>query len=110
METGPMSQNDRPLKHILQFANVARPIISGECLQSRRRNGFNVPAHALRMFLDEVAREQRYVSAAFPQRWNIQWEYVQAVIQITPKLTLLDHLLQIPVCGCDDPDVHMDRP
>src|ERR1035438_8407502 len=62
------------------------------------------------MFLDKVAREQRYVSAAFPQRWNIQWKYVKPVIQIAPKLAFLDHLLQVPVGGGDYPDVHMDRP
>ena len=35
---------------------------------------------------------------------------MQAVIQITPKLTFFDHMLQVPVCGSDDADVHLDCP
>src|SRR5271165_1151982 len=34
---------------------------------------------------------------------------MQAIVQITPKLAFLDHLLQVPVGGGDKPDVDMNR-
>jgi len=49
MECAPTSEDNRPLKHMLQLADVSGPVIVPECVQGRGRNRFDVPAHALCM-------------------------------------------------------------
>ena len=57
------------------------------------------------MLLDEVARQERYVFPAVPQRWNMQWKNMQAIVEVGAKLVVLHHCLQIPICGGDQTGV-----
>ena len=75
-------KDDGPLKHILQFPDIARPVVTCQGVQCRRRNSINLPTHALGVFLNKVARQEGYVFAAIPKRRNAQRENMQAVIKI----------------------------
>src|ERR1035441_10263563 len=74
------------------------------------RNAFDVPAYALRVFLDEIASEHRDVLTAVPQGRNIHWKDGQPVIQVRAELVLLDHPLQVAIGGGDNPHVHTSGP
>ena len=67
-----MRQNDGPLQNILQLTNVPGPVIPREGFHRGCRNIVDCPAHSLCMFLNEIAREQRYVFAALPKRRHAQ--------------------------------------
>ena len=56
-ELRPVAQNHGPLDDVLQFANIARPIVVRERFQRLRWNSLDFPVQTLRVFLDEVARE-----------------------------------------------------
>src|ERR1700687_4486760 len=86
-----MSQNDGPLQHILQLTNVPRPVIPREGFHRGCRNVVDCPAHPLRMFLNEVAREQRYVFAALPERRYAQRKDVEPVVQVGAKFVFVHH-------------------
>jgi hypothetical protein len=62
------------------------------------------------MFLDKVARQQRYVFAALPQWWNIQGKNVQPIIEVGAKFALFHHRLQVPVRSGYESDVGPDGP
>src|SRR5689334_598955 len=104
-----MSQNYGPLQHILQLPNVPRPVIPREGFHRGCRNVVDGPAHSLCMFLNEVAREQRYVFAALPKRRHAQRKDVEPVVQVGAKLVLVHHRLQVAVRGSHEADVRSDR-
>src|ERR1700730_8879047 len=54
-------QNHRPLGHILQLTDVARPAIADEAFHSFRGDRINRPAHLPRKVLNEVTNKQRDV-------------------------------------------------
>src|SRR5665213_2744698 len=104
-----MSQNDGSLQHILQLPNVPWPVIPREGFHRGCRNVVDCPAHSLCMFLNEVAREQRYVFATLPKRWHTQRKDVEAVIQVGPKFVFVHHGLEVPVRGSHEADIRPDR-
>src|ERR1017187_3955015 len=108
-ERASLGQDDGPLEYILQFADVARPVIVRECIQNRGRNQIDVATHALRMFLDKVAREQRYVFTALSQWWNLQGENMQPVVEIGAEFAFLHHCFKVTVGGGDQAGVSPDR-
>ena len=61
------------------------------------------------MLLDEVARQQWYIFPAVPQRRNVQWKNMQAIIKVGAKLVFLNHCLQIAICGGDQTCIGADR-
>ena len=104
-----MSQNDGTLQYILQLSNIPRPVIPREGFHRGFRNLVDCPAHPLRMFLNEVAGEQRYVFAALPKRRHAQRKDVEPVVQICAKLVLVNHSLQVAVSGGYEAYVGPDR-
>ena len=102
-------QDDRPLQHVLQFADVAGPIVVRQRVQNRRRNGIDVTAHAMGVLLYEVAREQRHVFAAVSQWRNMHREDMQPIVKLGPESVVLHHGLQIPVRSSHQPGVRADR-
>src|SRR4029077_7459145 len=110
LELRAVAQNDRSLNDILQFANIAGPIVTGERLDRLGWNAFDFPSHPSSVLLDKKASEYRDVLAALPQGRNVQWEYGQPVVEVRPELVLRDHRFQVPIgCG-DNPNVNVDRP
>src|SRR5205085_10801250 len=55
--------------------------------------------HSRCMFLDEVARGQRYVLAPLPEWWNMQRKNMQPIVKIRAEFALLHHCFRIPVGG-----------
>src|SRR5258708_25050112 len=47
------------------------------------------------------------VFAALPQWWQLDWEHVQTIVEVAAELAVIHHLLQIPICCSNQPDVHL---
>ena len=84
------------------------PVVPYESLHCGCRNVVDRPARALGTFLNEAAREKRYVVAALAERRYTQRKYVKAVVQVRAKLVLVHHRLQITVRGGYEADVSPD--
>ena len=54
--------------------------------------------------------QRQNVLPPLPQGIHRQGQHVDAVIQILPKQLVLHHLLQIPIGGIDEADIHMLQP
>src|SRR3954452_17531420 len=49
------------------------------------------------------------VACPLSQGRKCHWKHVQSVVKIRSELPFLNHLLQILICCCDDPHIHMNR-
>src|SRR5262245_32140049 len=55
---------------------------------------------------EEVADEKRYVGRVFPERWNSNWELVQAVIEVLAEVAFSDLALEVLVRRSDDAHIY----
>src|SRR5262249_9313336 len=92
------------------LADVARPVPVLQHLERVRRDLRNWTPHPLRQPVGEVPGEYRDVVLSLAQRRNADREDVQAIEEIAPERSLLDHGPQLPAGGGDDPDIGVPRP
>src|SRR5271157_5469409 len=90
---------------MLQFPDVARPIVSRQSLYGRGWNLLDLAVQSFSVLLGEVPDEQWNVALALSQRRHGQRKHVQPIVKVAAKLASVDHLLQIPVRGGHQPDV-----
>src|SRR5215831_1971050 len=64
LENGPVTHHEKPLAVVLKLADVARPQMLSQNRQEPRRNLGCTSPDALAIVLDEVARQDRNISAA----------------------------------------------
>src|SRR5947209_136952 len=93
-----LRQNDRSLYEILQFPDIARPIISHESRHHISRNTPNRFSLAAFGCTEEVIYKQRNIICSFAQRREIDRKYIQSIVQIDAKPSFTYHLLKILVC------------
>src|SRR6266436_3041802 len=99
-------KDDGAFHQILQLANVARPGIPLESSHGFRRNAVDLLPHAAAKHLHEMRDKRGNVLPPFSERRQQDGEDVQAIVQVTPKLTASYHLRQIPI-GCSyQADIH----
>src|SRR5258705_12609816 len=82
---------------ILELTHVSRPGPTLQFLHRRRRHYVDSFAHPARVLLREVLYKQGNVFTTFTQGRNTDWEHVQAIVKITPELSLRHHLFQIAI-------------
>ena len=100
---GAARQDGGALHRILQFADIARPVVPE---QARRRIGGELLAAAS---AEEMLSQRDDVGDAFAQ-WRQMYRHdVQPVEQILAKLPLANPLRQILVGGGDHPDIDSSR-
>src|ERR1035438_3928696 len=58
---------------------------------------------------NEVAYQKGNIPLPFPQGRQVDWENIQAVVEIGAKLLFLDHAPQVLISGGDHSHVHWDR-
>ena len=63
--------NQRPFDHVLQFSDIAGPVVSDQGIHCFRRDCFDAPVHTAAELLDEIADEQSNVFTPFMQ-WGTQ--------------------------------------
>ena len=89
---GSGGQHHRALDHVLQLADVARPVVLHQQVERRSgqlETGFAVLLAVLR---EEVLREQRDVVLPLAQRRQVDADDVQAVEEVLAEAPVLDHL------------------
>jgi hypothetical protein len=104
---GTWRQDHCALDEILEFANVAGPIIFRQNSHRLRRNGVDLPIHTANAVLGESCDQGRYVRAAFAQRRNCDGKDVQPKVEITAKAFFLNHLFQVAMSCRDHADVNL---
>jgi hypothetical protein len=91
-----------------KFPNVTGPCIAAE-------TGYRVPAEGCAGSLAALPRgqildEQRQIAEPFPQRRDLQWKHIQAIVEIFAKSAGEYLRLEIPVGRGDDADVAVHGP
>jgi hypothetical protein len=105
LEGGPIGEEYRPLKDIVELADVARPRIGhhglarfqGESLQGQRI----VCAYTA----EKILGQKQDVLRPFPEWRKAYRNDGETMVKVLPKLTGADGSLQIHVGGTDDPRV-----
>ena len=80
-------------------------LLQGEQGLASKKFGFFVFGIEL---LQESGGQQGHILPPLPQRWDLQREHVEPIIQIHTKFSALGHGHQIPVSGSDHPNIHGD--
>ena len=70
-----------------------------ELPHSRGGNRFDLLVHSAAVLLDEVAGQQGNILRAFAQRWDADWEHVQAIVQVAAEFAILHHFFQVAMGG-----------
>src|SRR5262249_37093634 len=95
-----------PLDDILQFANVARPIIRKQQSFRRRRESLYLPLTFLSALYREVMRQQDNVIPPVAKRRHGHRNNIEPVIQIGGKAAVFERSFQFPIRSGDQPDVY----
>ncbi len=104
-------KDEGPFDHVLQFPDIPRPIVSQQLIHGPwPQRGDRGKVHLPGLDLQEVIGQRRDVLSMVAQRRDDNREDVKTVPQVFTEATITDHQFQIPVCGCDDPDVYRHRP
>ena len=74
------------LDDILEFPDIAGPVIANQRLHRFREDGIDHPVVALTELLDEAPHQQRNVFRPFAQWRNADRKNVQAIVEIGSKL------------------------
>ena len=105
---GSLSQNHGSLYQILQFPDVARPVVAGQGLQSGGGNRFDGLLHTRGIVLREIPHEHGNVLPSLAERRQVQGKHVQPVIEVATETLLLDQRRQIAIRGGDQADIYVD--
>ncbi len=98
-------ENDPALHDVLQFADVAGPVIAVEHIDDRTGEAAHIFAADFAVFFEKKVGELEDVTLALAQRGDVDGEDVQAVKQVFSEAAFGGHLLQVAVGGGDDADV-----
>ncbi len=100
-------QGDGALDGVLEFADVAGPVVNFQAAHGFRLDGFDLLAHGFGIAIQERAREQRDIFAAFAQGRQVDGNHAEAVVKILAEAAFGDFLGEIFVGGGDDADIHI---
>src|SRR5580658_8925906 len=77
----PCGYDHGTFNHVLQFANIARPVVFAQRGHGRCRNRINVLPQAPGKLLYKVSYQERNVLSPVTQGWHMNWKNVQPVEQ-----------------------------
>src|SRR5262249_28628027 len=94
------------LNHVLQFTDVARPRMSGECPEEPRRHSSHLLLVEFGEHSQEKLRQQRDVFGTLPQRWHRDLHHRNSEVKVFAEFALAHHLLQVMVGRADHTNVY----
>src|ERR1700738_4457978 len=104
------ADDQRPFDHILQFANISRPRIGPQSIQSC----FPYLADFLSRFpcepIDEVFSQHGDIFFAVAQRGNLDRKHIKAIEEIAAKCAGSNSVLQVTVGGGDHSHISSNEP
>src|SRR5579872_3458167 len=95
--------------HVFKLPDISRPGIgchSHLCSPRQTRNGFFVFRCKL---LYKVPHQQWQILASIRKLGQADLNHSQSVIKVFAKLAFTYHGSQVPICGCDNPQVQAAR-
>jgi len=99
VETG---QRHRPFDCIAKFADIAGPVIAEQPFGGSIGDAVYIFAGALCGLPKEILGQKQSVGSPGTQRWNIELNNIQTVIQVLSETALIDFPFQVAVRGGDD--------
>ena len=94
---------------VAQFAHVARPTVTEQCIDARRIVGRHRTAMAGCRLQKEMLEQQRDVLAPFAQGGQRDGGNAQAIVQIATETPVFGALEQVFLGGGDDAAIDRDR-
>src|SRR5882672_6570262 len=98
------AQCERPMNHVLQFADIPRPCVTAHQFE-RLRIGLAIRHTAV--LLHEMGCKNGKIVLSLAQRWYTQRNNVEPEIEVFTKLSAGDQPPQILIGGCND--AHLNR-
>ena len=98
----------RALNHVLELADVPRPVVLLQSARDRVRNRLDRLRHGPGEPIGQMLREQGDVFAALPQRRKRDRKHVEPVVEIVPESVLTDLVGEVAIGSRDDPHVDVD--
>src|SRR5262245_50976824 len=95
-----------PLDHVFQLAHVTRPVVRRQQIHRATVDPADRPTEPLAVFGGEMRGEQRNIFDAFPQRRQMDGEYIQPVVEIAAESARPHVIGQIPIGRRHDPHVY----
>jgi hypothetical protein len=103
-------QDQGTLNQILQFTDVAGPVVRAEVQHCFLRNMVDLPAHPPAKKLDKVRYEGRYILAALSQWRQLDRKDIQAKVEVTAKFAISHHPRQIAMGRSYKPHIYLVSP
>ncbi len=101
-------EDHRALDRVLKFADVAGPWIRGE----GDEGGFGEAGDLQAVFAGAAAEEgfgeDDDVFGAFSERWYLDGEYVEAVVEVGAEVAFFHELHEVAIGGGEEADVDLD--
>src|SRR6185503_3153129 len=91
------------------LSDVSGPRLMAERVQGLGRNHLDLPTHADRETVDEMANERVDVLRPLAQRRDRDRKDGEAIVEIVAVALIVDHAGEIAVGRGDHSDVHLDR-
>jgi len=103
LDARPVAEQTRPLDDALEFADIARPVVVEHepCCPGAQFPG----ATAVRGTGQKLVGEGEDVVAPLAQRWDVEFDGVETVVEVRPEGALGDRCGQVAVGRCDEADV-----
>jgi len=104
----PVGEQDGTFHGVLEFADVAWPMVAHEEINGGGGNALDGLAVGSGVFFYEMIGEEKDVRLAFAERGHKDGEDIKAVVQVGPEFAVFDHAFKVAAGGGDDADVGVD--
>src|ERR1700693_4075910 len=99
------ANHESSFDHALQFSDITFVVIASQVFNGIRAKRHPPLAISVTKSLNEVRAQNLNILHTLIQRGDIQVEYRNPKIEITPELILSDQTTQVTVRGTDDPNI-----
>src|SRR5207302_7585753 len=103
-------QDQGTFNKILQFTDVAGPVVRAEVQHCFIGDMFDFSAYSPAKRLDKVRHEGLNILAAFSQRRQLDRKEIQAKVEVTAKFAISHHPRQIAMDGSYKPHIYLESP
>src|ERR1700727_2593318 len=76
------AQDHRSLNDVLEFADIARPIVCFEEVERMFINAFECLACLMCISMEEIFEQHHNILSTFSKRRDMDWKYVQTIEEI----------------------------
>src|SRR5215470_12836626 len=90
-------KDDGSFDQVFEFPHIPRPMPLLKLVHGFGWNAVDRLLHLPGKLLREIANQQWNVIPPLSKRRNMDWEHIQPVVEVAPKLAVLNHLFQIAI-------------